>query len=73
MLTVVGAIPGCGCVDLYCARGSQGVLSLRVGIKASQSIGTTISDASVRSELWLTATCSYPLGYFSSITASIDN
>ena len=35
-----------------------------------QSIGSTVSDAIVRSWLWWTATMNSSLGYFSSITAS---
>ena len=35
-----------------------------------QSIGSTVSDAVVRSWLWSTAPGSSPLGYVSSITAS---
>ena len=36
MLKVAGSIPSRGCNDLYRARGSQGVIPIRVGITASQ-------------------------------------
>ena len=38
-----------------------------------QSIGSTVSDAIVRSWLWLTATRSYPLGCFSTLLQVVDN
>ena len=47
---------------------SGGTALCRVG--CDQSIGSTVSDAIVRSLLWLTATRGSPLGYFSKITAS---
>ena len=31
MLKVAGSIPGRGCADLYCARGAQRVVPIRVG------------------------------------------
>ena len=49
---------------LQCAiRGAEGVLPC-VGWGYDQSIGSTVSDAIVRSWLWLTASRSSPLGYF---------
>ena len=36
MLKVAGSIPGRGYTDLYCARGTQGVLSMSVGGAISQ-------------------------------------
>ena len=53
-------------------RGSQGVLpSVEWGMGGNgQLIGSTVSDAIVRSWQWSTATGSSQLGYFSSITAS---
>ena len=36
MLKVAGSIPGSGCTDLFCARGAQGVLLMRVGVTVSQ-------------------------------------
>ena len=38
-----------------------------------QSIGSTVSDVIVRSWLWLTATRSSPLGYFSTLLQVVDN
>ena len=38
-----------------------------------QSIGSTVSDAIVCSWLWLTATRSSPLGYFSRLLQVVDN
>ena len=38
-----------------------------------QSIGSTVSDAIVRSWLWSTATMSSPLGYFSILLQVVDN
>ena len=38
-----------------------------------QSIGSTISDAKVRSWLWSTATRSSTLGYFSILLQVVDN
>ena len=40
------------CTDLYYARGTQGVLPMRVGGATSQL--DLVSDAIVRSWLWLT-------------------
>ena len=36
MLKVAGSIPGKGCTDLYCARGAQDVLPVRVVGAVSQ-------------------------------------
>ena len=38
-----------------------------------QSIGSTVSDAIVRSWLWLPATRSSPLGCFSTLLQVVDN
>ena len=43
-------------------RGAQGVLPVYEGGGCDQSIGSTVSDAIVRSWLWSTATRSSPLG-----------
>ena len=51
-----------------CTRRSGG--TAHEGAGCDNSIGSTVSDAIVRSWLWLTATRSSPLGRFSSITAS---
>ena len=61
------------CTDLYYARGAQGVLLMRVGGGCDQSIGSTVSDAIVRSWLWSTATRSCSLGYFSRLGEVVDN
>ena len=53
------------CIDLYYARGAQGVLPTRVG-GCDQSIGSTVSDATVRNWLWSTASRS------SHLAASVD-
>ena len=68
-LKVAASIPGRGCTDLYCARGAHEKLRMRVG-DYGQSIGSTVSDAIVRSWLWSTTTRVCPFGYLSSITAS---
>ena len=60
------------CTDLYYARGAQGVLP-SVGWVCDQSIGSTVSDAIVRSWLWLTATRSSPVGCFSALLKVVDN
>ena len=76
------------CTDLCYARGAQGVLPMRVGGGSTvnsvlvdlywsqyshQSIGSTVSDAIVRSWLWLTATRSSPVGCFSTLLQVVDN
>ena len=43
------------------------------GERCDQSIGSTVSDAIVRSKLWPTATRSSPLGYFSILLQVADN
>ena len=48
---------------ILCTRRSVG--TAHVGGGCDQSIGSTVSDAIVRSWLWSTATRSSPLGYFS--------
>ena len=59
------------CTDLYYARGAQGVLPMRVG-GCDQSIGSTVSDALVRSWLWFTAARSSPVGCFSTLLQVVD-
>ena len=44
-----------------------------VGWGCDQSFGSTVFDAIVRSWLWLTATRSSPLGYFSKLLQVVDN
>ena len=44
-----------------------------IGWECDQSIGSTVSDAIVRSWLWLTATRSSPLGCFSTLLQVVDN
>ena len=58
---------------LQCAiRGARGVLPVcRVGGATSQL--DLVSDAIVRSWLWLTATRSSPFGYFSKLMQVVDN
>ena len=48
---------------VLCTRRSGGTAHVAGG--CDQSIGSTVSDAIVRSWLWSTATRSSPLGYFS--------
>ena len=43
------------------------------GRGCDQSIGSTVSDAIIRSWLWLTATRSSPLGYFGRLLKVVDN
>ena len=57
---------------LYYARGAQGVVLMRVG-GCNQSIGSTVSDAIIRSWLWLTATRSSQLWCFSTLLQVVDN
>ena len=61
-----------GCTDLYYARGAQGILPMKVEGTNSQ-LDSTVSDAIVRSWLWLTATRSSPLGFFSTLLQVVDN
>ena len=56
------------CSDLYYARGA-----VHEGGRCDQSIGSTVSDAIVRSWLWLTATRSSPVGCFSALLKVVDN
>ena len=51
---------------------SGGTALCRVG-GCDQSIGSTVSDAIVHSWLWLTATRSSPLCYFSKLQRVVDN
>ena len=46
---------------------------LRGNCPVYQSIWSTVSDAIVRNWLWLTATRSSPLGYFSKLLQVVDN
>ena len=69
MLKDEGSILGRGCTDLFCARRRLG-RTAHEGGGCDQSIGSTVTDAIVRSWLWSTATRSSTLGYFSSITES---
>ena len=59
------------CTDLYYARGAQGVLPMRVEGASSQL--DLVSDAIVRSWLWLTATRSSPVGCFSALLKVVYN
>ena len=43
------------------------------GVGCDQSIGSTVSDAIVRSWLWLTATRSSPVGCMSTLLQVVDN
>ena len=54
-----------------CTVGGLGTALYKKGGGNCQSIGSTASYVIVRSWLWSTETGSCPLGYFSSITASI--
>ena len=47
MLTVGRTTPGTGCTDLYCARGAQGVLPMRMGLTASQLDVPSLTPLSV--------------------------
>ena len=47
MLTVARSTPGTGWTDLYCARGAQGVLPMRVGLIASQLDLPSLTSLSV--------------------------
>ena len=59
--------------ELQCAiRGAQRVLPCVGWEGCDQSIGSTVSDAIVRSWLWLTATGSSPLGYFRKFLQVVD-
>ena len=54
-----------------CTRRSGG--TAQEGGGCDQSIGSTVSDAIVRSWLWLTATRSSPVGCFSALLQVVDN
>ena len=54
------------CTHLYYASGAQGVL-------CDHPIGSTVSDAIVRTWFWFTATRSSPLGCFSTLLQVVDN
>ena len=56
---------------ILCTRGSRGTVHEDGG--CDQSIGSTVSDAIVRSWLWLTATSSSTLGNFSRLLQVVDN
>ena len=74
-----------GCLDAAVARSSPAEVRLiytmhmalrgycPLGWDCDQSIGSTVSDAIVRSRLWLTATRSSPLGYFGKLLQVVDN
>ena len=74
-MMVAGSLPSeeASFCDLYCtfayASGAQGYCPIKDGGNG-QSIGSTVSNAIIRSWLWSTVTESCPLGSFSSITAS---
>ena len=46
---------------------------IETGKQFVKSIGSTVSDAIVRSWLWLTATRSSPVGCFSALLKVVDN
>ena len=56
---------------ILCMRCSGG--TVHEGGECDQSIGSIVSDAIVRSWLWLTATRSSPLGCFSRLLQVVDN
>ena len=56
---------------ILCTRRSGG--TAHEGGGCDQSIVSTVSDAIVRSWLWLTATKSSPLGCFSTLLQVVDN
>ena len=57
--------------SILCTRHSEGTAHEDWG--CDQSIGSTVSDAIVRSWLWWTATRSSPLGCFSRLLQVADN
>ena len=79
-----GCLTCCGCTfesswvhwSMLCTRRSGGTAkdpcTAHEGGGCDQSIGSTVSDAIVRSRLWLTASRSSPLGCFS-ILQVVDN
>ena len=71
-----------GCSHAAVARSSPAevalIYTMHVALRGwgggcDQSIGSTVSDAIVRSWLWLTATRSSPLGCFSALLQVVDN
>ena len=56
---------------IVCTRRSLG--TSHEGGRCDQSIGSTVSDAIVRSWLWSIATRSSPLGYFTRLLQVVDN
>ena len=56
---------------ILCMKRSGGAAHESGG--CDQSIGSTVSDAIVRSSLWSTATRSFPFGYFSRLLQVVDN
>ena len=56
---------------ILCTRSLGG--TVREGGGCDQSIGSTVSDAIVRSWLWSPATRSPTLGYFSKLLQLVDN
>ena len=60
------------CTDLYCARGAQGVLPMRVGGATSQLDQPSLTPMSVAG-WFLTATRSSPVGCFSALLKVVDN
>ena len=58
-------------IFMHCALVAlRGYCPVKGGGGKGQSIGSTVSDAIVRSWLWSTATGSRPLGYLGNITTS---
>ena len=65
--------PSCGrAAPIYTLHEGSGC-TVHEGRGCDQSIGLTISDAIVHSQLWSTVTRSSPLGYFRSILKVVDN
>ena len=56
---------------ILCTSRSEG--AAHEGGGCDQSIGSTVSDAIVRSRLWSTTTRSSPLGYFIRLLQVADN
>ena len=56
---------------ILCTRPSRS--TAHEGGECNQSIGSTVSDAIVRSWLWSTAACGSPLGYFNILLQVVDN
>ena len=74
-----GCLAWCGCTFdsaevqwfILCTRHSGG--TAHQGGGCDQSIGSTVSDAIVRSWLWLTATRNSPVGCFSTLLQVVGN